>query len=109
MNINITIKNLELTPAIKEYIEKKMNALQKFMKDWVATGSVQMHFDLGKNTVHHHKGNIYYAEANLQVPGTMIRAQKNNDNLYAAIDATQEVLIEAIKEYKNKLKSKNIN
>jgi len=105
MNINITVKNLELSPAIKEYIEKKMNSLDKFMKKWETEGSVELNFDAGRMTKHHHKGNVYYAEANLKVPGNMIRARKTNEDLHAAIDEVKEVLAEEIKQYKEKIKA----
>jgi len=104
MKINITIKNLEISPSIKEYIENKMASLDKLMKRWEAEGSVELNFDAGRTTKHHHKGNVYYAEANLKVPGKMIRAHKTNEDLHAAIDEVKEVLAEEIKEYKEKTK-----
>ncbi len=107
MKINITTKNFELTPAIQEHIEKKMNALDKFIKKWVSVGSAEINFDAGRITKHHHKGNIYYAEANLKVPGKMIRAQKNSDDLHSAIDAVHDILAEELRTYKDKLQVKN--
>lgn len=108
MKINITVKNFELTPSIKEYIEKKMSVLDKLITKWVETGSAEINFDAGRTTKHHHKGMIYYAEANLQVPGKMIRAKRTSDDLHAAIDATRDILAEELKEYKGKLKAKNL-
>lgn len=104
MKINITVKNLELSPAIKEHIEKKMNSLDKFMKKWATEGSVELNFDAGRTTKHHNKGDVYYAEANLKVPGNMIRVRKTNEDLHAAIDEVREVLAEEIKQYKEKIK-----
>jgi len=105
MKINITVKNLELSPAIKERIEKKMGSLDKFMKKWEEEGSVELNFDAGRTTKHHHKGNVYYAEANLKIPGNMIRVRKTNEDLHAAIDEVKEVLAEEIKQYKEKIKA----
>ena len=104
MKINITVKNLEISPSIKEYIENKMSSLDKFMKKWEAKGSVELNFDAGRTTKHHNKGNVYYAEANLKVPGNMIRVRKTNEDLHVAIDAVKEVLAEEIKKYKEKNK-----
>jgi len=105
MKINITVKNLELSPALKEYIEKKISSLDKLMKKWEAKGSVELNFDAGRTTNHHNKGNVYYAEANLKIPGKMIRVHKINEDLHAAIDVVKEVLAEEIKKYKEKTKS----
>jgi ribosomal subunit interface protein len=104
MKTNITTKNFELTPSIKEYIEEKMDYLDKFTGEWASAGGVELDFEAGRTTNHHNKGQVYYAEANLKVPGKMIRAQKNSDDLHAAIDAVKEVLAEEIKEYKEKRK-----
>jgi ribosomal subunit interface protein len=104
MKTNITTKNFELTPSIKEYIEEKMDYLDKFTGDWASLGGVELDFEAGRTTNHHNKGDVYYAEANLKVPGKMIRAQKNGDDLHAAIDAVKEVLAEEIKEYKERKK-----
>jgi putative sigma-54 modulation protein len=104
MKINITTKNFELTPSIREYIEEKMDYLDKFVEGWSSTGGVELDFDAGRETNHHNKGQVYYAEANLKVPGKMIRAQKRAEDLHAAVDAVKEVLAEEIKEYKEKKK-----
>jgi putative sigma-54 modulation protein len=104
MKINITTKNFDLTPAIREYIQDKMDSLDKFVEEWTMTGSVEADFDAGRTTNHHNKGNIYYAEVNLKVPGKLLRAQKTEEDLHAAIDAVKEVLAEEIKEYKEKLR-----
>lgn len=104
MNIHILTKNFELTPSIKEYIENKMNSLTKFMKEWIAVDSVEISFEVGRSTRHHNKGNVYYAEANMKIPGGMIRAEKSADDLRLAIDAVKEILSREIKEYKEKNK-----
>jgi putative sigma-54 modulation protein len=102
MKINITTKNFELTPSIREYIETKMNYLDHFIEDWISAGSVELDFDAGRDTNHHNKGQVYYAEANLKVPGTMIRVKKSAENLRAAVDVVKDVLAEEVKKYKEK-------
>ncbi|MFA4999381.1 MAG: ribosome-associated translation inhibitor RaiA [Parcubacteria group bacterium] len=104
MKINITTKNFELTPAIKDYIDDKMDYLDKFVEEWAGTGGVELDFDAGRTTNHHNKGQVYYAEANLKVPGRMIRARKESEDLHAAIDAVKEILAQEIKEYKERRK-----
>ena len=102
MKINITTKNFELTPAIREYIETKMDYLDRFVEGWATEGGVELDFDAGRDTNHHNKGQVYYAEANLKVPGTMLRVKKSAEDLHVAIDAVKDVLAEQIKEYKDK-------
>ncbi|MFA5053430.1 MAG: ribosome-associated translation inhibitor RaiA [Parcubacteria group bacterium] len=104
MKINIITKNFELTPAIREYIEGKMDYLDRFVEKWAMTGGVELDFDAGRTTNHHNKGQVYYAEANLKIPGKLIRVRKENEDLHAAIDAVKEILAQEIKEYKEKNK-----
>ncbi|MCK9187268.1 MAG: ribosome-associated translation inhibitor RaiA [Candidatus Colwellbacteria bacterium] len=102
MKINISTKNFDITPSIKSYIEEKMNYLDRFTEEWLAEGGVEMDFDAGKTTNHHNKGNIYYAEANLKVPGNFIRVRKVAEDLHTAIDEVKEVMAQEVKEYKEK-------
>ncbi len=81
-----------------------MNYLDKFVGEWASTGGVELDFDAGRDTNHHNKGPVYYAEANLKVPGKMIRVRKKEEDLHAAVDSVKEVMAEAIKEYKEKKK-----
>jgi putative sigma-54 modulation protein len=100
MKVNIKTKNFELTEAIREYVQIKMDYLDKFVSDWASEGGVEVEFEAAKETNHHNKGDIYYAEANLIVPGKTIRAERNADDLHVAIDAVKDILAEQVKEYK---------
>jgi ribosomal subunit interface protein len=64
MTINIHGTGIELTDAIKEYAEEKMGSLTKFFDN-----IQQINIDVGKQSQHHHKGDVYYAEANVLLPG----------------------------------------
>ena len=49
-----------------------------------------------------HSGEIYRAEANLEVPGELLRVEKTEKDLYKAIDKVKDHLRLAIKKYKEK-------
>lgn len=104
MKLNIKTKNFELTEAIREYVQIKMDYLDKFVSEWASEGGVEVEFEAAKETNHHNKGDIYYAEANLIVPGKTIRAERNADDLHAAIDAVKDILAEQVKEYKEQIR-----
>jgi len=101
MIINIKVKNFELTSSIKEYIEIKLKYLEKFLVKELEEGSVMIDFEVAKTTRHHKKGNIFYAEANLKIMGTVLRAEKTSDDLLAAIDKVKDILAEEIKRFKS--------
>lgn len=103
MKINIKSKNLELTPAIKSYAQEKMDMLEKYL------GSIQVvncDFEVEKTTNHHQKGNIFRAEANLEVPGELLRVEKEEEDLYKAIDKVKDHLMRSIRRYKQKKEDK---
>lgn len=100
MNLNIKTKNFELTPSIRTYIEEKVEYIDRLIKTLDSTGACEMNFEAGKESNHHNKGAIFYAEANLKVPGKLIRVKKTNEDLHAAIDEVKQVLAEEVKEYK---------
>ena len=87
---------MELTDALKEYVEKKISALEKFM-DTVTKVEV----DVGMRTHHHQKGKIFYAEVNMHHPGGLLRVEKDAVDLYKAIDKVKDHLkveLESLKE-----------
>jgi len=95
MQIQITGKGIELTDAIKNYVDKKIGSLEKFY-DQIIKADVKV----GKETDHHLKGEIFIAECKLDVPGVDLFASKNEKNLYKAIDKVRDYLEGEIKKHK---------
>ena len=86
MIINLQAKNIDLTPALETHINKKINPWARFLKKWDKEGAVTIDFEVARVTKHHHKGAVYYAEANIKIGGAMIRVEQMADNLYKAVD-----------------------
>lgn len=105
MNINIKATNMELTPAIKEFTEKKVSGLVKFIgRDDEA---VKVFVEVGTTTHHHHSGDIFRAEIQISAPHLErgIRTEAVDDDLYTAIEkAKDEIKLELAK-----LKDKKIS
>lgn len=102
MIINIAAKNFELTPAIRKYIEDKIADLNKFIGPNFNDDSVEINFEVSKTTQHHRKGDVFYAEANLNILGHLLRADKNADALYKSIDEVKNLLADEIRKLKDK-------
>lgn len=100
MNLNIKATNFELTPEIKDYVQEKMDMLEKYLGDIQV---VQADFEVALSTRHHSKGEIYSAECNLSVPNELIRVEKTEADLYKAIDKVKDHLKVSIGKYKEKL------
>ncbi len=89
MKIQIKATNMELTPSVREYVEKKVDSLEKFIN--VDPETVFAEVEVGTTTHHHKAGNIFRAELNLKMNGKNIYVQEEKDDLYAAIDAMRDV------------------
>ena len=105
MKINITATSMELTPAIKEYVEKKVKRLTKFLDGSASTAQASV--EIGKTSQHHHTGNVFRAELQVQFHkyDKHIRAVAEESDLYAAIDKAHD----EIKTELTKIKEKKIS
>lgn len=102
MIITIHGTGMELTQAIRDYAEEKITSLEKFF-DNIQRASI----DMGMKSRHHQKGNIFYAEVNLSIPGHMLRVVKEEDDLYKAIDKVKDQLKIDLEKMKEKMREKN--
>lgn len=99
MHISIKATNLELTDAIRDYIEKKMDMAEKFL------GSAQViscDYEVELTTNHHQKGQIFRAEVHLALDHETIWVDETSDDLYKAIDLVKDKLIDLLKKHKEK-------
>lgn len=102
MNLDIKATNLELTPAIKQYIEAKVDGLSKFLEKWEKSGKINVKFELARTTNHHSKGGVFYAEMNINLSEKMLRAEHSGDDAYKAIDKVKDIMKEEIVGFKQK-------
>ncbi len=89
---------MELTGAISDYINKRLESVQKFSKDGVVSGYVEV----GKTTNHHNKGEFFKAEFDLMINGVRYFASSEKDNLYVAIDDGREEIIRTLTHDKDR-------
>ena len=95
MNITIKGTNLDLTPAIKQYVEEKIGHLDKFI------GANEAKVELEKDK-HHQTGLVFRAEVNMMVGGKMMRAEALSEDIYASVDLVVPKLKEQISKFKDK-------
>lgn len=92
MNINLTGRHLEITPAIREY------ATGKF-------GKIKRHFDnvIDVNIILGVEKLKQKAEATVHISGHDVFVECEDENLYAAIDALVDKLDRQVLKHKEKL------
>ncbi len=102
MQINkIKATNIELTDAIRSYVEEKFLSLAPFTTNWEPVASCDI--EVGKETEHHNKGPYYLCEVNMEIPGDLIRIEAREEDLYAAIDSAKDTLKERLVKAKEKM------
>jgi putative sigma-54 modulation protein len=95
MKLNIKGRNIEVTDALRQYIEKRLSKFSKFLNDLseaVVTISTE------KFT---HKIDVL-----LKVNGHLIQAEGKTEDLYSAVDQVVEKLEKQVIKYKEKFKIK---
>jgi len=104
MKFNIKSTNLSLTPAIRSYLEEKMATVEKYIGN---LDVINFDVEVELTSKHHHKGDIFRTEVNLQIAKDLLRVEKTEPDLYKSIDKVRDHLIDMIKKHKEKRIAKN--
>lgn len=100
MNTNIKATSVELSPAIHDYLNKKVAAFDKLIDK--SDESAALNVILAKLTRHHQKGDIFKAEMNLHISGKVFQASSEEQDLFAAIDLAKGEMVNELRSYKRK-------
>ncbi len=94
IRINISGKNLEITQALRGYVEKKVSKLEKYLNDnQSASAEVMLRTERG----------IHIAEVTMNLSGTMLRGEGKTGDMYTSIDAAVDRIERQFNKYKSKL------
>lgn len=95
MNISIRSRNLEVTDALKEYVEKKVLRLEKyFFQDLTAQVSMAVERDR------------HIIEITLPVDGLLLRGEESTEDMYASVDQVLDKIERQIHKYKTRINRK---
>ena len=94
MNIVITGKELKATEAIKEYVEKKLERIERYFEGEEINASLKIKS----------QREMQIAEMQISVKGYSIRAVTETKDLYASIDKDIDILEGQIRKIKTKKK-----
>ncbi len=98
LTFNIRGENIEVTPAIREYVESKISKLERyFNNDMDATANVNLKIYNDKRTK---------VEVTIPMKRLTLRAEERNDDLYAGVDAIVDKLERQIRKHKTKVNRK---
>ena len=116
MKIIIKTTNIKLNRALENFIEKKINDLEKFSKifhkkyfdGYYGKGKprAEAWVEIGKTTSHHRKGPFFRAECQMRLPGKSLRSEALAKDLRQAVVEVKDELQRQLKQYKNKFIAK---
>ena len=95
MAVKVRGKNIEVTQALKDYVEKRVQTITKQFKT-VGEITAVMRVEKGKHTV----------EITVPASGIVLRAQETSENMYASIDQCVEKIERQIHKYKTRLEKR---
>lgn len=96
MKVTVIAKNIELTPALKEMVEKKLKKLDRYFEASVsarATLSVQK--------------NRQIVEVTIPFNGVILRVEESTEDMYKSIDLVEEKIERQIRKQRTKLSRRN--
>jgi putative sigma-54 modulation protein len=92
MHINLTGHHIEITPAIRNYINEKLVRIERHFEN-----ATDIHLVLTVEKLEHK------AEATLNVRGNRLHAHSTEPDMYAAIDAMTDKLDRQVRKHKEKI------
>ena len=96
MKLLIHGRNLDVTSALRDYTEAKLERAVQHYNDMVVEADV--HLSVARNP----RAPQQTAEVTVFANGTVIRAQERSENLYASIDLVANKLTRQLRRYKER-------
>ena len=108
MKIIIKGAKIKLTPILKDFVEEKITDLEKLFESNIKRDfEVKAFVEIGKTSEHHRKGDIFFAECQIFLPGKGVRAVAKKEDLKLAICEVKDQLQVQLKKYKEIKEEKN--
>ncbi|MEB3102355.1 ribosome hibernation-promoting factor, HPF/YfiA family [Ferviditalea candida] len=97
MKYNIRGERMEVTEALREYVEKKLNRLEKYF-DTPLEPEVHVTMSVIKD--------LQTVEVTIPLTGVVLRAEERNEDMYASIDLVADKLERQIRKHKTRINRK---
>lgn len=100
MQFVVSGKNIHLSPALKEYAEKKLSVIKKYF-DHIIEVDVTLSVDEVRDA-----SLSKICEVTVWANGIVLRAKKASEDLYASMDMVADKIERQVKKYKEKIKDR---
>jgi len=92
VQITVRGKNIDVTPALREYAEKKVGKIEKYF-DVPLQAQVTLKAESDR----------YIVEVTAPLDGMLLRGEKASGDIYSSLDLVMETLERQIERYKTKI------
>ncbi len=96
MRIITSGKNVEITEALRERIEKKLSKLDRFLDE-----SEEVQVRLSQQ-----RGNRNTVEITIAFDGAILRAEETTPDMYGSIDRAVDIIVRQIRRHRTKLEKR---
>ncbi len=100
MELQITGKNMEVSPTVRRYIERKLGKLNRHLPR-ILESKVEITEEKTKSPKQH-----FVVQVTVNSKGTLLRAEHRGEDLFIAIDKVETTMKRQIEHYKGKLYDK---
>lgn len=98
MTINVRGKHIEVTPALRDYVEKRVGKVTKYFTA-VGDPAVVLTVEKGKGDAKI----MHIAEVTVPVNGMFFRAQESTQDMYSSIDLVTDKIEKQIEKHKTRI------
>jgi ribosomal subunit interface protein len=99
MKYNLKATKVSLSPANKEYIQKKMDSLDKYLGNIPV---IDCDVNVGLAVPSQKSGDIYKTEVVMQLPHLVITVEKVESDVLKSVDKVRDHVARAIVKHKEK-------
>ncbi len=96
MKVQVRGKNIDVTPALRDYVEKRLGKLDRFLENMgeaIATLVVE--------------GDSHKIEVTIPVNGMLLRGEEATAEMYSSVDLVVEKMERQIERYKGRINRRN--
>ena len=96
MEVSVFARNMELTPHLREYVERKVEKLDRYLPV-VEEARVELKVENTRSADHRQ-----VAQLTVRVRDTILRAEERTNDMFASIDTVMDKMYRQIARYKGK-------
>jgi putative sigma-54 modulation protein len=96
MELQITSKNIELSPAVRQHIERKLGKLSRHLPN-ITESKVEVVEEQTRSPQQH-----FVVQVTINSGGTLLRSEERGADLFTAIDKAATVMNRQIEHYKGR-------